>query len=57
MKKIYNLFLFPFIIINILKSIDQRLKNIEQDIKLVGNCVENKNHRGRYSIRTGHWND
>lgn len=57
MKNIYNLFLFPFIIINILKSIDQRLKNIEQDIKLVGNCVENKNHRGRYSIRTGHWND
>lgn len=32
-----------------LQSIDKRLEKIEK-------CISDDNHRGRYAVRTSHWN-
>jgi hypothetical protein len=54
---IVRLVKLPFLVMKTLESIDNRLSTIENSARAVGSCVNNNNHRHRYSLRTGHWND
>ncbi len=57
MKTILQLVRSPIEIIRLLQSIDDRLKNIEETSNKLSRTIDDSNHRGRMSVRTGHWND
>lgn len=57
LSRLVRLFWTPLEILRTLNSIDNRLAKIEVETERLGRCIDNHNHKQRYSLTMGHWND
>ena len=58
MRIIWRIIKLPWLLLTTLESIDGRLRSLEGSAKRFDACIDHgTNHRGRYCLRTGHWND
>lgn len=56
-RALITLLKWPFLVLDTLRSIDARLRSLDQTSDQFRRCISSSNHRNQHCIKTSHWND